>query len=128
MPARRGVFFMHLGNSIGRKAAGDTCQRRPKAAVNESDFSIYQSTNQYIFGVSYRLKDGKNLTAFRMPPPTTLYRTIYDCFSQAWHGAAGRGEDYSVLFDKREGFSGSHILTLKTMCENSNRQSIDDCP
>jgi hypothetical protein len=102
------VLFMHLRNLSGWISRCHSYERRPKSAVNESDLSIHQSTNEHIFGMGYYLKEREDLVAFRMGPPTPLNRLVYDCLSQPWNWAFGRSENYAVLFDKRDCFIGSH--------------------
>jgi hypothetical protein len=73
------VLFTHLRNLSGWKSRRHAYQRWPESPVNESDLSIYQSTNEDIFGIGYCLQDSEDLVAFRMSPPTPLDRLVYDC-------------------------------------------------
>jgi len=72
------VLFMYLRNLSGGKSLRCSNQCRPKPAVNESDFSIYETANKHIFGIGYCFKDGENLMAPRMSPPASLNRLVDD--------------------------------------------------
>jgi hypothetical protein len=102
------VLFMHLRNLSGWESRCHSYQSWPNSTVNECDLSIYKSTNQDIFGMSYCLEDGKNLVVFRMSPPAPLNWLVYDCLRQPRNRAFGRCENYAVLFDKQDRFIGGH--------------------
>jgi hypothetical protein len=100
---------MHLRNVSRGKRSGDSHQRRPKPAVNKSHLSIHQTANKHIFRISYRLKDGEYMMAFRMRPPASANRLVGDRFHEPWHRALRRCQNYTVFFDERDRFIGSHI-------------------
>jgi hypothetical protein len=102
------VFFMHLRNLCGRKSFRYSHQCRPKPSMDESDPSINQTANEYIVGIGYCLKDGENLLALRMGPPTPLNRLVDNRPGQPRHGAFGRRENHAVFLHKRDCFIGSH--------------------
>jgi hypothetical protein len=74
------VLFMHLRNLGGWKSLRYSHQRRPKSAVNEGHLSIDETTDEYIFRISYRLQDGEYVVAFSMSPPAPSDRPVDDSF------------------------------------------------
>jgi hypothetical protein len=69
---------MYLRNLGGWKSLRCSNQWRPKSTVDESDLSIYKSTNEHIFGMGYCLKDDEDFVAFWMSPPASLNRLVDD--------------------------------------------------
>ena len=107
------MLFTHLRNLSGWKSLRDSYQRWPKSAVNESHLSIHQAANKHIVRISHRLKDGEHVVAFRMRPPASFNRLVYDSFREPWNRALRRCQNYTVFFDERDRSSAVifHLVT-----------------
>jgi hypothetical protein len=109
VPTGGRVLFVHLRNLSRWKSLRDSYQRWPKSSVNESHLSIQKTANKHIFRISYRLKDGEYVVAFRMRPPASSNRLVDDSFREAWNRALRRCKNHTVFFDERDRFVGGHI-------------------
>lgn len=57
--------------------------------MDQGDFAVNQAANEYVFGISHRLKDSPDLMAFRVRPPTPFDGFAGNFFGKARNWAAG---------------------------------------
>jgi hypothetical protein len=81
------MLLPDLRDLIGSESAGDPDQRRPEAAMNQSNFSIDETTNENFLCSSHCLKDCENLAALGMSPPTPFDGLADDQLRKPRNGA-----------------------------------------
>jgi hypothetical protein len=100
VPAAGGVLILDLRQTHGIEAAGQPNDRWPKAAVDERDLAVDETSHDDIGSVTEGARCPKDFLTFRVAPPRATDLLSGHELSDARNRPVGRFQENSVFLEQ----------------------------